>query len=41
MKSNRLEDRARHLVQKAAKMERRADELDGISRTPMQSPLNE
>src|SRR5881397_563282 len=35
VKANRLQDRSRYLFTKATTMERRADELDGIVRTPV------
>src|SRR5438445_4398123 len=40
VKANRLQDRSRYLFQKATTMERRADELDGIVRTPVAESLN-
>ncbi len=40
VKANRLQDRSRYLFQKATTMERRADELDGISRTPVPESIN-
>ena len=41
VKANRLQDRSRYLFQKAQTMEHRADELDGIVRTPVPEPLNQ
>lgn len=41
MKATRFEDRSRRLFQKATAMEQRADELDGIVRTPVSATLNE
>lgn len=41
VKANQLEGRARHLSQKALDMERRADELDGIVRTPVPATFTE
>src|SRR3989442_3888178 len=40
VKANRLQDRSRYLFQKATTMESRADELDGIVRTPVAESLN-
>ena len=40
VKANRLQDRSRYLFQKATTMERRADELDGIVRTPIPESIN-
>src|SRR2546427_12837115 len=40
VKANRLQDRSRYLFQKATTMERRADELDGIVRTPVPESIN-
>ena len=40
VKATRLQDRSRHLFQKATTMERRADELDGIVRTPIAESIN-
>jgi hypothetical protein len=40
VKATRLQDRSRHLFQKATTMDRRADELDGIVRTPVAESIN-
>src|SRR3989442_12610355 len=40
VKANRLQDRSRYLFQKATTMERRADDLDGIVRTPVPESIN-
>src|SRR5436309_15609430 len=40
VKANRLQDRSRYLFTKATAMERRADALAGIVRTPIPESLN-